>query len=525
MRAAILRTHARHDIEFFARHFLAHLCRLDFSPMHRQLFLERALHVDETVPGRQGRREALAAPRGNAKSTIKSLIFLLHDLAYELEPYILLFSATLPQAEQRLKNLRRELEKNQHLKDIFGESLAKTGPWNRRALHVGGALIEAHSAGCEVRGVSSGAWRPTKIILDDVEDSEAVENPDLRERLYDWFREVIENLGDRYTHIDAVGTILHPDSLLARLLERPDFETRRWQSIANFAKQTQLWDEWTRRYTSLSNPRRTASARRFFNAHKAEMLDGAQVLWPQKEDYYDLMTQLATRGRRAFFKEKQNEPLRADSAVFTPSVFRWFRRQGRQLLLEAGDEALSLDGMRIAGFLDSAMGRSRRQGDYAAIATVGIDGGGRLYVLDVWLERATPSEQAARVFAQHELWNYAAFGIESVGFQGLVAEPIETLRRQRMKQGLKADLAIQSIAPRGSKTERVAALEPLIHNGWLVFERALSELFLAQMEQFPAGKHDDGPDALAAAVALARRPGAKPQLLKKKRAAPRASGY
>lgn len=513
--ASLLRTHCLRDVEYFARHFLPHLCRLEFSPFHRELFIDRALHIAERLPDREGRRQALAAPRGNAKSTLKTLIFLLHDLAYGLEPYILVFSATLPQAEQRLRNLRRELETNDSLMRTFPETLARTGPFNRRSLHVGGALIEARSAGSEVRGITFGQWRPTKIILDDIEDSGQVENPLLRQRLHDWFREVIENLGDRYTHIDIVGTVLHPDGLLAHLLERPDFEARRWRSIARFSEQTQLWDEWIRRYIDLANPRRVAAARRYFNTRKADMLAGTEVLWPEKEDYYELMTQMAARGRRAFYKEKQNEPLRADTAIFDPATFRWFRRDGNAILESETSPKVFLSDMRIVGFLDSAMGRSRSHGDYASIATVGIDTAGRLYVLDVWLDRATPSEQARRVLQQHDLWNYAAFGIESVGFQGLIREPIEALRRQRNPPPV---LPLVEMTPLGSKIQRVAALEPLIHNGWMLFDRSLNPEFLAQLEQFPGGRHDDGPDALASAVELARRPTRiEPRLLNKSR--------
>jgi len=522
----------------FAKILLPHLFRLSFSRAHEGLFKWRIEGLLPVSFEREGIRLAIAAPRGHGKSTINTLFFLLHDLAYEMEKYIVIFSATLPQAEQRLKNLRRELEKNAVLRLHYGHPLTTTGARNARSLLVGDTLIEAYSAGTEVRGISFGPWRPTKIVLDDVEDSDGVENPLLRERLYDWFREVVENLGDRYTHIHVVGTVLHPDSLLAQLLERPDFTSIRWRAIEHFAERQDLWQEWTRRYTDLQDARRVDHARRYFNANKEAMLQGAQVLWEQKEDYYQLMTQLATRGRRAFFKEKQNEPVRGDHSLFDPATFRWFRRQGDRLVFEeCGTAALGcvqsnddtpfipLSSLRIFGFLDAALGRHTRPGDYAAIATVGIDPNGCLYVLDIWLERATPSEQARRIFAQHALWNYSLFGIEDVGFQGLMAEPIETVRKELRASGGRHDLILRPIAPRGSKRERVAALEPLIHNGWLRFERSLPEEFLAQLEQFPSGRHDDGPDALTAAVELARNPTTPIQLLNKRRISQNARVY
>ena len=98
------------------------------SRMHEWLGAELdAMRAD------RGARVNLIGPRGSAKSTFKSLLFVLHDLAYEREPYILLFSATLPQAEQRLKNLRREIERNDHLRAVYGDALAPSGPASRRA--------------------------------------------------------------------------------------------------------------------------------------------------------------------------------------------------------------------------------------------------------------------------------------------------------------------------------------------------------------------------------------------------------
>ena len=146
-------------------------------------------------------------------------------------------------------------------------------------------------------------------------------------------------------------------------------------------------------------------------------------------------------------------------------------------------------------------------------------------MLDVWLDRATPSEQARRIFAQHDLWDYSLFGIEAIGFQGLIAEPIETVRKTRQANGEKCDLQIRELTPTGSKIERVAALEPLVHNGWLLFDRSLPEEFFAQMEQFPNGRHDDGPDALASAVEMARRPIAGLKLAGKRRTGTKAKRF
>jgi predicted phage terminase large subunit-like protein len=53
---------------------------------------------------------------------------------------------------------------------------------------------------------------------------------------------------------------------------------------------------------------------------------------------------------------------------------------------------------------------------------------------------------------------------------------------------------------------RIQSLQPDIRNGYLLFSRDQTEL-LRQLEQFPLGRHDDGPDALEGAVRLCKQGG------------------
>ena len=147
--------------------------------------------------------------------------------------------------------------------------------------------------------------------------------------LLEWYNDVIENLGDTYTAVEIIGTLLHPDSLLNNLLLRPDFESRTYRSIEKFADRDDLWTEWRTRYTNLSDPHRIENARAFYEANEHAMLQGAKVLWDAKEDYYTLMTQLTNMGRAAFFKEKQNQPTPRRGILLRPDPNNKIPRQRR----------------------------------------------------------------------------------------------------------------------------------------------------------------------------------------------------
>ena len=646
-----MRKESERDPQLFAQNFFPHHTRLQFGLMHRVIF---TLYTRTLRPcpleQRPARRLAIAAPRGAAKSTLKTLILPIHATLYARERYVVIVSATLKQAQQRLHNIQAEFRTNERLREVFQEELKRKGKWTGKSINLNGVQIEVYSAGTELRGISHRQWRPTLILLDDVENSAGARSIQRRDKLFEWYNEVIENLGDTYTAIEIVGTLLHPDSLLARLLKRPDFDARVFRSIERFADRADLWEQWRSLYSNLDDPDRLETARRFFAQRRAEMTRGTRVLWQAKEDYYELMCQLATRGRSAFFKEKQNEPGAAEDVFFDLSRAVKFRRSADNTTLQvlplsggsvgsAGfspshdlptpicqtlpapapsissaplsssfilppssfptplsssfilapssfptpstSPTLPLQDLIIAGFLDAATGSGARKntGDYAAIVTVGMDRAGYLYVLDVWLKRAAPTAQIAAMFDLHEKWRYTLFGIETNCFQQLLLLPIEEERKRRKALVSNAptghsvgsasasesvgsagfspssatpiptshsvgsagfspstppvsslpstvsnlpspasnlqttdyrlqtplwQLPIREVHHSRNKETRIATLEPLVTNGWLRFANDLPEMFWAQLESFPHGEHDDGPDALEAAISLLR---------------------
>ncbi len=506
----------RHDPRGFAETFFADLCGLPWNRLHRHLFERRAARGLVRPERRQGSIEVTLAPRGAAKSTLVSLIFPIHALLHGLEPYIVLIAATLGQARRLLTHLRRALISGEPLRRRYAEVFAAGFRHTESTVELGGARVDAFSAGSEIRGIRHGAWRPTWIILDDIERSDRVHSPRYRDWLADWFREVIEPLGAAGTNIDLVGTLLHRDALPARLMRRPDVAAAVFRAILREADDQQLWDAWRTRLSDLSNPARLATARAFYEAHRPQMDRGAEVLWEPAEDYYDLCLAREVRGRAAFDQEKQNDPWGDDHATFDLRLLRRFRLAGGDLICDPprwrepgpGEPAdglaprVALSALRRFGFLDPALGG--RRGDFAAIATLGADDHGYLYLLDLWLERATPSAQVDRLFTLHETWSYDLFGVEANASQKILLDLIERERASRRQRRRPWRVPVSDFVQRGAKQARIAALEPFIRAGWLLFNADLPDEFLRQLREFPQGEHDDGPDALAAAVDLAR---------------------
>lgn len=509
--ALLFRERARDRPAFFALQALGHCARLPFAPYHHTLFAWHGRMGAEPLAARAGLRFALAAPRGTAKSTVVSFILLLHDIAYARERYVLLVSATQRQAQQRLAAIRRELAARTRLNAWFSPAFDRRRMVNTaRVLEANGVRVEAFGAGAEMRGVSHDGWRPTKIVLDDAESSAVVASPRRRARLHDWFSEVVEHLGGGHTHFLAIGTVLHREGLLETLLARPDFTAMRCRSIESFATgAAEDWRTWRRILTTAPAPENPAGqdarqrARAFFLQRRRAMESGSRVLWPEHEDYEELMAQLVLQGRRAFYQEKQNQPLGREDALFRMDAVRRARREpGGAWTLEGGASAAP-SSWRAFGFLDPALGGKSRAGDYAALATVLLADDGLLLLSDCWVRRAPPTEQIRRLFDLHERVGYELLAVEGTGFQDLMRLPVEDERRRRAALGRALSPPVRYVQPRRRKETRIAALEPLLSSGRLVLAEDLDEEFWRELESYPNTAHDDALDAAAGAVELA----------------------
>lgn len=90
------------------------------------------------------------------------------------------------------------------------------------------------------------------------------------------------------------------------------------------------------------------------------------------------------------------------------------------------------------------------------------------------------------------------FGIETVQFQYFFKD---VMAQRSVEQG--EYLPIEEIQSLSNKVLRIEALQPVIKNKYLKFNREHKTL-IKQLTEFPMGKNDDGPDALQMAVQLAQ---------------------
>lgn len=498
---AATRVRCETDFQTFVEMFFAHYCKYPFNQFHRDVF-------ERYGQFQVARREIDGAPRGYAKSTLKSLLKPIHDVCYGIEKYILLVSCKQDQANDKLKDIRREFSHNDALVSVYGIRFSRANPGESGfevSSDAGKCLFKAVGSRTEVRGLRYGEYRPTKIVLDDVEDSEESQNAELRQKLKDWYFEVIRNLGTNETNIELVGTVLHRDSLLKNLEKNPAYSSRIYKSVISWASNQKLWDEWEKIYTDIGNDAREKDSDMFYVEHKEEMLKGVEVLWPEKEPYIHLMKEKIEIGRRAFMKEKQNEPIASEDALF--DNIWWFHEEGEDFVIErTGQRVPKAHLIERCGVIDPATGESRRSKaglDFTSIVGGYSDPKGRLFVYDDFTKREKPTEYIKQIFEFHERLNFDKFGVEMNLYRNLLMENIVRERKEREASRKKAGMPnwgvripFYEIESREKKEKRIYTLEPKVNHGWILFNRTLSVEFMNQVQDFPKGDHDDAPDAL-----------------------------
>lgn len=513
------RSYGRQSIQAFGDLFLSHYLKHEPCQFHKELYetlqdisgVQDQMVNGELIPaGRRNSRIAIAAPRGSAKSTIVNLVYVLWAICYKKETFIIIGSDTAGQAFSFLSDIKSELENNSLLSEVFPEAfgppLANDGlrKWTEKEIITQNDVkIVALGRGNKVRGLRFRENRPSMIILDDVEGEDSVKSPDQREKTWNWLKLAVEHAGDEKTNYLFIGTILHYASALSRLL---DPKTSAWQSIKYqaviyWSENDDLWNQWREIFNDfeLDHIDRTDKARSFFEENKDALLEGTEVFWPEREDYYALMVLLETVGAQSFNSEKQNEPINPKDCFFSEDDFMfWDDDEGINVPQDLIDE---FEGNhRVAGACDPSLGKKSRKGDYSAILNAVQDSKtGIIYITDDDQKRRTPNDTIVAIINYHAERAYQTFGFETNGFQEYMKD--ELVRQSTEK---KAYIPVKSINHTTDKGLRIERLQPLIKRGIIRFSKK-HRMLLEQLKLYPLADHDDGPDALEMLVSLVER--------------------
>ena len=392
-----------------------------------------------------------AAPRGHAKSTAGTLAFTLACLLFGSDDFVLLVSATERLAAGHLANMARVLTENDDLVTEFGVKLLKCNETELTA-KVGGREFHILAKGAEqaVRGALWNFKRPSLIVVDDLENDEAVMSKERREKLRDWFYNALLPCGADNLRVRFLGTILHLDSLLERLLSDDE-------------------NGWVGRR---------------FSAH-ADFDDFSDILWPEKFTEQRLrrirQTYIAAGNPSGYSQEYLNKPVAEADSYFRKSDFRPMT------------ESDFAQPKTYYAAIDFALGQSDK-GDATAIAIAGLDPTGILHVEEVISRRMDPLEACEEMFRLQEQYDIASWVVEDENIAKAVGPFLNQEMRRRNQY-----LLLDRIRPHKDKQARATSIQARMRAGGVHFHEQ-SDWFFAlynEMINFPRGKTDDRVDALA----------------------------
>lgn len=462
---------AQNDYEYFARTYFPHYVKFDNAQLHEYLYKRLPEIVDNGI----GDHEAIAAPRGNAKSTIVTQIFVIWCIVTNRKKYPVIIMDALDQALPMLESIKAELEFNPRLMMDFPDATGQGRVWQVGTIVTSNdAKVQVFGSGKRMRGLRHGPHRPDLAIGDDLENDENVRSPDQRDKLESWLKKTVLSLGPADDSMDVIiiGTILHYDSVLARLLNNALWKSRKFKSIIEWPHRMDLWDKWEE---ILLNEGEDA-ALNFYQERKTEMEAGAIVSWPAAQPLYKLMVKRARDGRAAFDSEQQNDPVSGDDAPFAKCISFWVNR---------------LQEWRFFGSCDPSLGKQGASRDPSALLVGGFNRTtGILDVVEALIKKRLPDKIIEDAIELQRQYRCLLWVVETVQFQ-------EFFKTELIKRSAARGIPVpaRGITPSTDKILRIETLQPHMANGLIRLHPSQNTL-IDQLRHFPKADHDDGPDAL-----------------------------
>lgn len=456
--------------EYFVNEYFPHYIRHESkSQLHEYLFKR----LPDMLRQPTSQKEVIAAPRGEAKSTLVTQMYTLYRIITQRTRFAFIIMDSDDQAYTMLEAVKAELEFNPRIKMDFPEVAGQGRVWQAGTIITATNIkVKAAGSGKKIRGSRHGAYRPDFVVLDDIENDENVQKPEQRDKTQSWLNKTVMKLGAAGEKIDFVyiGTMLHYDSVLKRTMDKPDWNAKLFKAILVWPQNMTLWDEWTMLYRS----ERTEEAARFYKAHEQAMNEGAVVSW-QARPLIVLMKERANDGA-SFDSEYQNDPAAGEDAVFNGSINYWHELP---------------QGLIYFGSIDPSMGKRGKSRDPSAIIVGGYDRRtGVLYVIEADIRRRVPDKIISDVIRYQAKYGCIVWVCEAIAFQ-------EFLRTELVKRSAEAHIhvPVRPVVPNTDKLLRIESLQPHMFNELLLIHQDQQTLD-DQFKHFPKADHDDGPDAV-----------------------------
>ncbi len=397
------------------------------------------------------KRICVLAPRDHSKTFFFDFAYPIWKAITQPNGIGFIFSATSPQAERILDDIKTELETNPKLQWLVPK---KKTLWSSKVIRLSnGHRIYARGFGTKVRGA-----HPNWIVVDDGLNDETAYSELVRKKQIDYFYTAITNMIIPGGQIIVVGTPFHQMDLYADLEKNPEYVFKRYQAMKK---------------------------------------DGVP-LWPERYDKKRLDAKQREIGTVRFTREFQCEPIGDDMSLFPGHLFRG--KPTEQPLVKLGMPARFWDAAGVTRYMgvDFAMSSSV-QADYTVIWVMGVDKKGNRWIVDIIREKGLPyQKQQGMIIEAARKYSPSLIYLESNQMQQIFGD--ELIRT--------TDLPIKKFitgVQKNALDKGVPSLRVLLENGKFRIPRGdarsieLTETWVSEMRSFTwhegklqgVGGHDD----------------------------------
>lgn len=416
---------------------------------------------------------AIAAPRGFAKSTAITHSYTLACVLFRERSFTLLISGTEAQAILFLNDIKNELKDNTTIHQLFGiPKFLKDAETDIVVEMPDGHKFRIMAKGSEqsLRGAKWANKRPDLIICDDIEEDEQVMNKDRREKFRRWFFGALIPARSDNGIVRVVGTILHMDSMLERLMPEFQLQTKKRALFMKY-EPLKTWCDYQLPWKSIK-----------YRAHDDTF---QHLLWPEKKGASELKqireNYIAQGLPEVYSQEFLNIPIDESIAFFKRGDFVSQTEQDKTKLLRyyiASDLAIS----------------EKDRADYSAFVVGGLDENGILHIVNVIRDRLNGLEIVDTIFALEKMYKPEVFAIE----KGQIEKAIGPFLNEEMpKRNIWPQ--IFPISPSVDKTQRARSIQARVRARGVRFDKESDwyQLFEDELTRFPRDKHDDQVDGFA----------------------------
>lgn len=477
----LLRERAKKDFWFFQYHVYGNTDTL--NGLHMDLCARYQARINKQF-------SLWLMPRSHLKtSTMTEAGSLWEVINHDGNLRILIGNAKLDNAVDILANIRNCVEHNEVFRWLFPEYCPDLAPksvrsrckWLTHRLDFPCSKYAGRREGnLEIIGVEASlvSKHYDVIILDDPINDINTTTKDYRDKIYRWFKNLLQLRHDLTTSIiRLIGTRWHFDDLYSRLIKN-EYALREEKRSRGLKVTPRLWIYLRQVVEKVESGGQTIVG-----------YDDVQPIWPERFTAVAIeeLRYADNIGSYIFSCQYMNNPLPEEDAIFKHSD------------IDIIDEYAIPEDLVYFVACDIAV-EDIEFGDWWVITVAGFDSHGEMYVREIIREKLLTSTFLQQLGQIVRKWKPVKVGIETTAFQ-------KTLLKIYKQWAVKNNINIPWVEmERGnrSKLKRFLALQPRVERGDFHIEEGIRncDWCIEEMTTYPRSTYDDILDTLADLEAL-----------------------